>query len=148
MNATVSDILRVKGSVVECIAPDATILDAIKRMSSRKLGCLVVMAKNGRLSGIISERDCMWKTIAAGASPRTTLVKDKMTPIAKMSTVTLAHTVDDCMSLMTSGRYRHLPVVDGKTLVGLISIGDVVKFTIGSHQAMIQSLQKYIEGSL
>ena len=148
MNATVSDILRVKGSVVECIAPDATILDAIKRMSMRKFGCLVVVAKNGRLCGIITERDCMWKTIAVGESPRSRRVKDKMTPIAKMSTVTPAHTVDDCMNLMTSGRHRHLPVMEGKTLAGLISIGDVVKFTIGSHQAMIQSLQKYIQGSL
>ena len=66
MNATVSDMLRVKGSVVECIAPDATILEAIKRMSARKLGCLVVVAKNGRPCGIITERDCMWKTIAVG----------------------------------------------------------------------------------
>ena len=148
MNATVNDILRVKGNVVESISPDATILDAIKRMSQRKLGCLAVVAKNGRLNGIISERDCMWKTIAVGESPRSKLVKDKMTPIAKVSSVTLEQTVEDCMSLMTSGRYRHLPVMDGKTLVGLISIGDVVKFTIGSHQAMIQSLQKYIEGSL
>ena len=148
MNATVSDMLRVKGSVVECIAPDATILDAIKRMSVRKLGCLVVMAKNGRLCGIITERDCMWKTIAVGESARTTPVKDKMTPIAKVSTVTPEHTVDDCMNLMTSGRFRHLPVVEGKTLVGLISIGDVVKFTIGSHEAMIQSLQRYIHGTM
>jgi len=148
MNATVSDMLRVKGSVVECIAPDATILEAIKRMSARKLGCLVVVAKNGRPCGIITERDCMWKTIAVGESPRSRRVKDKMTPIAKMSTVTPAHTVDDCMNLMTSGRHRHLPVMEGKTLAGLISIGDVVKFTIGSHQAMIQSLQKYIQGSL
>ena len=148
MNATVNDILRTKGNVVECIAPDATILDAIKRMSERKLGCLVVAAKNGRPCGILSERDCMWKTIALGESPKTKLVKDKMTPIGKVKAVTPAHTVDDCMTLMTSGRYRHLPVMEGKTLLGLISIGDVVKFTIGSNQAMIQSLQKYIEGSL
>ncbi len=148
MNATVNDILRVKGNAVECITPDETILDAIKRMSARKLGCLVVMTKTGRLCGIITERDCMWKTIATGDSPRSTLVKDKMTPIAKVSTVTLTHSVDDCMTLITSGRFRHLPVVEGKKLVGLISIGDVVKFTIGSHQAMIQSLQKYIDGSL
>jgi CBS domain-containing protein len=148
MNATVNDILRVKGSVVECIAPDATILEAIKRMSSGKLGCLAVVGRGGRLCGIITERDCMWKTVAIGEPVRTTRVKDKMTPVAKMSVVTLAHTVDDCMRLMTSGRHRHLPVMEGKSLAGLISIGDVVKFTIGSHQAMIQSLQKYIEGSL
>ena len=148
MNATVGDILRVKGSEVECVAPDATILDAIKHMSSRKIGGLVVTGKNGRLTGIITERDCLWKTIAVGESPRSTLVKDVMTPVSKMSTVTRDHTVDDCMTLMTSGRFRHVPVMDGKTLIGLISIGDVVKFTIGSHKAMIQSLQKYIEGSL
>ena len=148
MNTTVSDMLRIKGCAVECIAPGATILEAIKRMSARRFGCLVVMARNGRPSGIITERDCMWKTIAAGESPRTMRVKDKMTPIAKMSTVTASSTVDDCMSLMTNGRHRHLPVMEGSKLVGLISIGDVVKFTIGSHQAMIQSLQKYIQGSL
>ena len=148
MNATVSDMLRVKGADVECIDPDATILDAIKRMSARRFGCLAVVGKNGRLRGIISERDCMWKTIAVGESPRSTRVKDKMTPIAKVSTVTPSHTVDDCMNLITSERHRHLPVMDGKKLAGLISIGDVVKFTIGSHEAMIQSLQKYIQGSL
>jgi CBS domain-containing protein len=148
MNATVSDMLRVKGCDVECIEPGATILEAIKRMSARKFGCLAVVARNGRLSGIISERDCMWKTVALGESPRSTLVKDKMTPIAKMSTVTLNSTVDDCMSLMTNGRHRHLPVMDGVKLAGLISIGDVVKFTTESNQAMIQSLQKYIQGSL
>lgn len=148
MNATVNDILRVKGSVVESIAPDATILAAIQRMSLRRLGCLVVVARNGRLCGILTERDCMWKTIAIGESPRSKRVKDKMTPVSKVNTVTPAHTVDDCMSLMTNGRHRHLPVMDGKKLVGLVSIGDVVKFTIGSHQAMIQSLQKYIQGSL
>ena len=148
MNATVNDILRVKGNVVESIAPDASILDAIKHMSTRKLGCLVVIAKNGKPCGIISERDCMWKTVALGESPRGKLVKDKMTPIAKVTSVSPEQSVDDCMSLMTSGRHRHIPVMEGKTLVGLISIGDVVKFTIGSHQAMIESLQKYIQGSL
>ena len=148
MNATVGDMLRVKGDDVECIGPDATILDAIKRMSARKFGCLAVVAGNGRLSGIITERDCMWKTVALGESPRSTRVKEKMTPIAKMSTVTTGSTMDDCMRLMTNERHRHLPVMADAKLVGLISIGDVVKFTIESHQAMIQSLQKYIQGSL
>lgn len=148
MNTPVSDLLRIKGSAVESIAPTATILDAIKRMSSCRYGSLVVVGKNGRLSGIITERDCMWKTIAIGESPRTTLVKDKMTPVAQMSTVSPSHTVDDCMNLMTTERHRHLPVVEGKKLVGLISIGDVVKFLMGDQQATIQSLEKYIEGSL
>ena len=102
------------------------------------------MAKNGRLCGIITERDCMWKTIAAGESPRSRQVKDKMTPITKVSTVTLGHTVDECMSLMTSERHRHLPVMDGKTLVGLISIGDVVKFRLREMEQEHDALRDYI----
>lgn len=148
MNTTVGDLLRVKGSAVETIPPTTTILDAIKRMSAHRIGCLAVVAKNGRLSGIISERDCLWKTVAEEESPRKTLVKDKMTPIARMTTVSPTHTVEDCMSLITTGRHRHLLVLDGRKLVGLISIGDVVKYLLGDQEATIQSLEKYIEGSL
>ena len=148
MNTPVSDMLRIKGSAVETIRPTATILEAVKRMTERRIGCLAVVSSNGRLSGVISERDCLWKTLATEESPRKTQVKEKMTPIQKMSTVTPTHTVDDCMSLMTSGRHRHLLVLENNKLVGLISIGDVVKHILGDQQATIQSLQKYIEGSL
>jgi len=148
MNTSVSDLLRFKGSGVESIPPSATILDAIKRMSARRIGCLAVVAKNGRLSGLISERDCLWKTVAEEESPRKTLVKDKMTPVGKLTTVTPAHTIEDCMGLITTGRHRHLLVLEGSKLVGLVSIGDVVKFLLGDQEATIQSLEKYIEGSL
>jgi len=86
--------------------------------------------------------------IAAGRSPRTKLVKEVMTPVQKMRTVTPAILVDECMELMTGRRHRHLPVlVDGK-LAGLVSIGDIVKFAIDAREATIQSLEKYITGSL
>ena len=97
--------------------------------------------------GIVSERDCLWKVIAEGRSPRTVLVKDIMTPVAKMRTVHPGQSVAECMELMTCRRHRHLPVVDDGKLVGLVSIGDVVKSTIDAQQATIQSLEKYITGT-
>ncbi len=148
MNATVSDMLRAKGGGVETIELGATILEAVQRMSARRIGCLVVLDADKSPCGIISERDCLWKTVAVGEAMERTRVQSKMTPIAQMSTVTATHTVDDCMSLMTRERHRHLPVMEDGKLVGLISIGDVVKFTIGSHEAMIQSLQRYIHGTM
>lgn len=148
MNTLISDLLRSKGFVVETIEPSATVLDAIRKMRECRIGCLVVVSKSGKVSGLLSERDCLWRSIADGLSPRKMLVKEAMTPVRKLTTVTLTHTVDDCMNLMTTGRHRHLPVLKGTTLAGLISIGDVVKFLLGDQQATIQSLEKYIEGSL
>ena len=148
MSTTVGDLLRVKGPKVETIAPGATILEAIRRMADKHIGCLAVTNRTGRLVGIVSERDCLWKVIAAGRSPRTKLVKEVMTPVQKMRTVTPAILVDECMELMTGRRHRHLPVlVDGK-LAGLVSSGDIVKFAIDAREATIQSLEKYITGSL
>jgi len=148
MNMLVADVLRSKGNKVEIIAPGATILEAVKRMTAIHIGCLVVVSKTGRLAGILSERDCMWKIVAEQTSLRKTLVKDTMTPARKMTTVTLSHTVDDCMNLMTSGHYRHLPVMDGTKLIGIVSIGDAVKSQLDDQRATIKSLEKYIEGSL
>ena len=148
MSTTVGDLLRIKGTKVETITAAETVLEAIRRMSEKHIGCLAVVTKAGKLSGIVSERDCLWKVIAAGQSPRKALVKDAMTPLAQMKTVVPAQTVEECMELMTTRRHRHLPVlVDGK-LAGLISIGDVVKSLIDAQQATIQSLEKYITGSL
>jgi len=147
MSSTVGDLLRIKGTAVEVIAPSGTILEAIRHMSKTRIGCLAVVTKAGKLSGIITERDCLWKVIASGESIRKSLVKDKMTKIAQMETVTPSQTVEDCMGLITTGRHRHLPVVKAGKLVGLVSIGDVVKFMLDSQQATIQSLEKYITGT-
>ena len=147
MSTTVGDLLRVKGTAVETIAPTDTVLEAVRRMSERHIGCLAVVTKTGKLSGILSERDCLWKVFAPGSSPRTKLVKDAMTPIAQMDTVVPAQTVEECMGLITRERHRHLPVLEDGKLAGLISIGDVVKFMLDSQQATIQSLEKYITGT-
>ena len=147
MSVAVSDLLRIKGVGVESITADETILVAIRRMSEKHIGCLPVVTKTGKLRGIVSERDCLWKVIAEGRSPRTVLVKDIMTPVAKMRTVHPGQSVAECMELMTCRRHRHLPVVDDGKLVWLVSIGDVVKSTIDAQQATIQSLEKYITGT-
>ena len=147
MSTSVGDLLRIKGAAVETTTSATTILEAIQHMGERHIGCLAVVTKTGRLIGILSERDCLWKVIALGNSPRKMLVKEVMTPIAQMETVTLAHTVEDCMGLITTGRHRHLPVLEADKLAGLISIGDVVKFMLDAQQATIQSLEKYITGT-
>jgi CBS domain-containing protein len=148
MSSTVGDLLRIKGTAVETTVAAATIQEAIRRMGERHIGCLAVVTKTGKLIGILSERDCLWKVIAPGKSPRKGLVKEAMTPIAQMKTVAPSQTLEECMELITTGRHRHLPVLEDGRLAGLISIGDVVKFMLDSQQATIQSLEKYITGSL
>ena len=148
MSTTVGDLLRIKGTVVETTGASATILEAIRRMGERHIGCLAVVTKAGKLMGILSERDCLWKVVALGKSTRKGLVKEVMTPISQMDTVSPAQTVEECMGLITTGRHRHLPVLEDGKLAGLISIGDVVKFMLDSQQSTIQSLEKYITGSL
>ena len=147
MSTTVGDLLRIKGTTVETTEATATILEAIQRMGERHIGCLAVVTKTGKLMGILSERDCLWKVVALGKSTRKALVKEAMTPISQMDTVAPAQTVAECMELITTGRHRHLPVLEDGKLAGLISIGDVVKFMLDSQQATIQSLEKYITGT-
>jgi CBS domain-containing protein len=147
MSTTVGDLLRIKGTKVETITASEPILEAIRRMSERHIGCLAVVTKAGKLSGILSERDCLWKVVSQGCSPRTKQVKDAMTPIAQVKTVVPSQTVEECMELMTTRRHRHLPVLEDGKLAGLISIGDVVKFMLDAQQATIQSLEKYITGT-
>ena len=147
MSTTVGDLLRVKGAKVETIAAAETILEAIRRMSEKHIGCLAVVTKAGKLSGILSERDVLWKIVAAGKSPKTNLVKDAMTPLKQMRTVAPTQTVEECMELISGRRHRHLPVLDDGKLAGLISIGDVVKFLLDAQASTIQSLEKYITGT-
>ena len=147
MSTTVGDLLRIKGNKVETIAAGAPLIEAIRRMSEKHIGCLAVVTQAGKLSGIVSERDVLWKVIAEGLSPKTHLVKDAMTPLKQMKTVVPSESVEECMALMTGRRHRHLPVLADGKLAGLISIGDVVKFMLDAQQATIQSLEKYITGT-
>ena len=147
MSTTVGDLLRIKGNKVETIQAGEPLLEAIRRMSEKHIGCLAVVTKAGKLSGILSERDVLWKIVAAGKSPKTNQVKDAMTPLKQMKTVEPSASVEECMALMTGRRHRHLPVLADGELAGLISIGDVVKFMLDAQQATIQSLEKYITGT-
>jgi len=138
---TVRDILTVKGNDVWSVDPEATVLDALRRMAEKEVGALVVMA-GARVVGIISERDYARKVILHGRSSPTTLVKEIMT--APVVYARLDQSIEECMALMTEKRTRHLPVMDEAKLVGLISIGDLVKSIIADQQFIIEQLERYI----
>jgi CBS domain-containing protein len=140
---TVESVLRFKGRQVWSIAPTATVYDAIARMSDRGVGALLVLS-DGRLEGILSERDYARKVILKERSSKDTLVWEIMTD--RVITASPNSTVEECMRVMTENRIRHLPVVDGEKVVGIVSIGDLVNWTITAHEETIGHLQGYIEG--
>jgi CBS domain-containing protein len=140
---SVSAILAHKGSAVWSIAPNATVFDAIQLMADKNVGALPVV-ENGRLAGMISERDYTRKVILKGKSSKETPVKDIMTQ--ELVTVDASHSVTECMRVMTEKRIRHLPVMEGSKMIGLISIGDLVRRIISAQTATIDNLEKYITG--
>jgi CBS domain-containing protein len=143
MMTTVRHILQQKGPAVWTVPPDASVHDAVKMMSKNDIGLLVVI-EGDEVVGIVSERDIARKVILKDESSGTTPVKDIMT--TDVITIAPEQSIDECMALMTSKHIRHLPVMDGKKLVGLISIGDVVKATILEKEQLIKELQNYISG--
>jgi CBS domain-containing protein len=140
---TIHDVLRNKGSQVWIIAPDATIFEAIQLMAERNVGALLVM-KEGRVMGVISERDYTRKVALKGLSSREARVSQIVS--SQLITVTPAQSVEDGMRLMTVHRVRHLPVLEGEQLVGLVSIGDLVNWIISAQTATIHQLHSYISG--
>lgn len=140
---TVRHILQEKGSAVWTASPDASVRDAVRLMDENNVGVLVI-SKGDEVVGIVSERDIARKLILKERSSVTTPIKDIMTP--NVITITPEQSIDECMALMTSKHIRHLPVVDGRTLAGLISIGDVVKAMIVEKENLIKELQNYITG--
>lgn len=147
MNTPVKQILMQKGSSIITITPTETVYEAIQRMVESNVGSLVVTNAKGGLAGIFVERDCFRKVILAGLNPKKVLLKEIMTK--KVVYATPEMSVDECMAMMTEKRIRHMPVLDGeKRLVGIISIGDLVKYVSSEQEAMIKNLEKYIEGSL
>ena len=137
----VGQILKTKGYEVWSIAPDACVYDAINMMADKSVGALPVMDK-GRLIGIISERDYARKVILKGRSSKDTPVREIMTQ--NVITTTPGQTAEYCMKLMTEKRIRHLPVLEDDQLVGIISIGDLVRTIISDQRALIQSLENHI----
>ena len=140
---SVGAILAHKGSAVWSIAPNAMVFDAIQLMADKNVGALPVV-ENGKLVGIISERDYTRKVILRGKSSKDTPVRDIMTQ--ELMTVHSTDSVSECMRLMTDKRVRHLPVMEGGKMIGIVSIGDLVRRIISAQTATIDNLEKYITG--
>ncbi len=144
MTSTVRQLLQAKGHLVHSIPAKATVFEALERMAAYDVGALMVVEGN-QLVGVFSERDYARKIVLMGRFSKDTLVREVMTdePI----TISPETTVADCMNLMTSHRVRHLPVMENGQLVGVVSIGDVVKAIMTQQEFMIAELESYITGS-
>ncbi len=140
----VRSLLRTKGRNIWSIGPDETVFRAIELMSEKQIGSLVVLT-GGQLSGIVSERDYARKVILMGRSSQQTRVREIMT--SPVLFVTPEKTVADSMRIMTNRRVRHLPVLEGDSVIGMLSIGDLVNWVIASQQQTIRHLHNYIAGN-
>jgi len=138
-----SQLLDLKGHDIHAVAPGAAVLDAIRIMAEAHVGALLVM-EGGRLLGIVSERDYARKVVLMGRASNTTPVRDIMS--SPVVTIGADGTVDDAMRLMTDHRIRHLPVVRGGAVTGVVSIGDLVKSVIEEQRHTIDELRSYIHG--
>jgi CBS domain-containing protein len=142
-SGTICEIINNKGGNVWSISPDATVYQAIQMMSEKNIGALLVIDK-GKLVGIVSERDYTRKVALKGKQSKQTAVREIIS--GNVIHVTPAHTVEDCMRLMTEHRIRHLPVLDGSEIRGIVSIGDLVNWIISAQTTAIYQLQTYISG--
>lgn len=143
-NVSVSQLLRRKGRLVFAARPEASVYEALQQMAEKNIGALLVM-EGEQLVGIFSERDYARKVVLRGKSSRDTLLREIMTDV--IYGVRPDDTLEECMALMTSQRIRHLPVLDGRQVVGVISIGDVVKEIIEEQGFFIEQLENYITGA-
>lgn len=142
-NDSVASILKQKSGAVWSISPERSVFEAIQEMSDKQVGALLVLAEE-KLVGIVSERDYARKVILLGRSSKNTEVREIMT--SEVVCVAPTNTLDECMALITKHHIRHLPVVQDGQVLGVVSIGDVVKWIISAQEATIRDLEQYISG--
>jgi CBS domain-containing protein len=143
LTGNVGLLMRSKGPGVWSLAPSASVYEAIAMMAEKQVGALLVM-EGSRLVGIVSERDYARKVILQGRSSKETAVAEIMS--SPVITVTPVHSIGECMQIVTENRIRHLPVVQGERVTGLISIGDLVNWVVSEQQATIRHLEAFIAG--
>lgn len=143
ITGTVGLLMRNKGGGVWSLSPSSSVYDAIAMMAERQVGALLVM-EGGRLVGIVSERDYARKVILQGRSSKDTAVAEIMS--SPVITVTPVHSIGECMQIVTEKRIRHLPVVEGDQVKGIVSIGDLVNWVVSEQQATIRHLEAFIAG--
>jgi len=144
MSGAISLVLKSKGNDVWSIAPGQTVYEAIERMAEKGVGALLVLSER-KITGIISERDYARKVILRGKSSRTTLVREIMA--SPVITATPDQLVSECMATMTRNRIRHLPIVENDAILGVVSIGDIVKWIVSEQEGIIEQLHNYIAAS-
>ncbi len=144
-NSPISTLLHNKTAPLWSIAPEATVFEAIKLMAEKNIGSLLVMSGD-KLAGVFTERDYTRNVALQGKSSKDTRVREIIS--SQIVSVTPNHSIEDCMKLMTEHRVRHLPVLEGEKVVGLVSIGDLVNWIISAQNATIAQMEQYIAGGV